>query len=69
MMTVTLPADLRPWRAGDDIHIADDLAKSLMASGEAKDMRPFQPAGKTYEDRAMRPGDGRKGYKTKGAQA
>lgn len=66
MMTVTLNQDLRPWRAGDAIHIDDDLARKLVADGEARDMRPFNPSGQSYEDRAMRPGEGKRGYKTKG---
>ncbi|ANM12052.1 hypothetical protein [Rhizobium sp. N324] len=69
MKTVTLTQDMRPWRDGDDIHVDDKLARSLVENGEAKDLRPFNPAGEKYEDRSMRAGGGKQGYKTKGSQA
>lgn len=65
MFTVTLTQDVRPWRAGDDVHLPETVAKTLIDTGEAKDMRPFKPTPE-YEDRAMQPGNGRRGYKTKG---
>ncbi|MGV2188765.1 hypothetical protein ACQZ4Q_08115 [Agrobacterium vitis] len=64
MKTVTLTADLRPWRAGDDIHVEDDLAKRLVSSGEAKDMRPFQPAA-SYETKVVEAEPAKARYKTK----
>lgn len=42
LTTVTLTADMRPWRKGDDIHISPQLAEALVKKGEAKDPRPFQ---------------------------
>lgn len=45
MVTVTLTKDMRPWREGDDVHLADDAARRLIDSGEAKDPRTF-PEGK-----------------------
>lgn len=66
MRTVTLKTDMRPWRAGDDIHVEDDLASQLVADGEAENMRPFPPGSGDHETAAMHPGKGKRGYKTKG---
>lgn len=41
LTTVTLTADLRPWRKGDDIHISPALAAHLVQNGEAQNPRPF----------------------------
>ncbi len=54
MMTVTLKNDMRPWRAGDDIHVSDALADALIAAGDAGDLRPFRPMG--YEAAMVEPG-------------
>lgn len=69
MYSVTLTNDVRPWRAGDTVHVPEGAADALINSGDGKDKRPFRPDGQVYEDRTMTAGDGRKGYKTKGAQA
>ena len=45
MKTVTLKHDLRPWRAGDDLHLEDALAEALVAAGDAENLRPFAPMG------------------------
>lgn len=49
MKTVTLARDMRPWRAGDDVPLSDELAATLVASGEATNPRPF-PAGSEAAD-------------------
>ncbi|HBF30854.1 hypothetical protein [Rhizobium sp.] len=69
MKTVTLTKDLRPWRAGDDIHVEDDVAKSLIASKEAKSMRPFSPTG--YQTREMSADEnaGRQNYRIKAVES
>ncbi|MDO1582425.1 hypothetical protein [Rhizobium oryzicola] len=67
MKTVTLTQDLRPWRAGDDVHLEDVVAQQLVDNGEAENLRPFAPLGVPIEDRAMKPGDGKRGYRTKAA--
>lgn len=63
MKTVTLTQDLRPWRAGDEIHIEDDVAARLIENGEAKNPKPFRPA----KQRSMQAGTGPQGYQTKSA--
>ena len=40
---VKLRKDMRPHRRGDDVVVPDSLAKSLIASGEAEDSRPYPP--------------------------
>lgn len=43
-VTVTMTRDLRPYRAGDSATFQDaSLAAKLVASGEAKDLRPYPP--------------------------
>lgn len=63
MKTVTLTQDLRPWRAGDDVHLEDEVAARLVASGEAENLRAFRPA----KQRSMQAGSGPQGYHTKSA--
>ncbi len=41
LTTVTLTRDMRPWRKGDDIHVATILAEHLVKTGEAQNPRPF----------------------------
>lgn len=43
MRIVTITRDMRPYRAGQDAVLPDDLADKLLKSGEAKDPRPFPP--------------------------
>jgi hypothetical protein len=43
MRVVTLKRDMRPWRAGQDAVLPDDVAAKLIASGEATNQRPFPP--------------------------
>jgi len=43
MLTVRLTRDMRPWRAGDTPPLPDDLARQLVAAGEAEDPRPYPP--------------------------
>lgn len=43
MRIVTLARDMRPHRAGDDRVLPDELAAALIASGDARDSRPFPP--------------------------
>lgn len=43
MKTVDLTRDLRPWRQGDSVPLPDDLADRLVASGEARNPRPWPP--------------------------
>ena len=59
MKTVTLTRDMRPWRDGDDIHVPDDVAGTLIAAGEARDARPFPPGSEVKEPERRR-------YLTKG---
>lgn len=61
MKTVDLTCDMRPWRAGDAIHLEDELADRLVATGEAENPRPFPPGS---EPRRGRPPKGT--YLTKG---
>lgn len=53
LTTVTLVADMRPWRKGDDIHVSSVLAGQLVKNGEAVNPRPFQspngPAARAQE--------------------
>jgi hypothetical protein len=63
MKTVTLKTDMRPWRAGDDVHLPDHVADKLVKDGEAENPRPFSTG---YETRAMEPEKGGNTYKTKG---
>ncbi|NSX96151.1 hypothetical protein [Agrobacterium vitis] len=60
-----MTADLRPWRAGDEIHVEDDLALKLIGTKEAKNMRPFRPQG--YQTKVMSPeeGQGSQNYRVK----
>lgn len=46
MQTVTLTRDLRPWRAGDSVPLADDVAQKLVDAGEATNPRPFPEGAK-----------------------
>lgn len=64
MQTVTLTRDMRPWREGDSVPLPDDVAEALLATGEAKDARPF-PDGATPAETTRR-GPVRR-YLTKGA--
>lgn len=43
MKIVTLTRDMRPQRAGEDMVLPDDIAAKVIASGEAKNPRPFPP--------------------------
>lgn len=43
MRVVTMTRDLRPWRAGEDAFLPDEVAARLIESGDAKHMRPFPP--------------------------
>ncbi len=54
MMTVTLNQDVRPWRAGDDVHLPDEAADALVASGEAGNKRPFARRATTSPSRPLR---------------
>lgn len=45
MKTVYLTTDMRPWRAGDEVHVPNEVAERLVRNGEAKNMRPFNPTG------------------------
>lgn len=67
MKTVDLTRDMRPWRAGDSVHLPDDLAASLVSNGEAQNLRPFQdePAPAATAAQPARRGR-RPGYMTKG---
>jgi hypothetical protein len=44
MKIIKLNRDLRPWRAGQDAVVPDDVAAKLLASGDATDSRPYPPA-------------------------
>lgn len=44
MRMVKLTKDMRPWRAGDKVPLATDLADKLILSGEASDAGPWPPA-------------------------
>ena len=35
MRIVTMTKDMRPWQAGHDVALPDDIAERLMASGDA----------------------------------
>lgn len=43
MKTAILTKDMRPWRKGDTIIVADDTVDQLVASGEATDPGPWPP--------------------------
>lgn len=43
MKIVTFTRDMRPWQKGEDAVLPDALAAKVIASGEAKDSRPFPP--------------------------
>ena len=51
MKSIDLLTDLRPWHAGDTIHVEDDVAQRLVDAKEAENMRPFQPTA-DYRDEA-----------------
>ncbi len=56
LVTVTLLYDMRPWRAGDDIHVPQELADALLRNGEARDLRPFvEPNQSAVQSRAAEP--------------
>ena len=63
MKTVDLTTDMRPWREGDAVHLPDKVAQQLIDSGEAKNMRPFNPSGTEQPQVVERP---RGTYQTKG---
>ena len=42
LYTVTLTQDVRPWRAGDKVHVEKGLADLLIERGEATDKETFQ---------------------------
>jgi hypothetical protein len=44
MKIVKLTRDMRPWRAGDDAVLPDELAEKLLKLGEAQDPRPYPPS-------------------------
>ncbi len=55
MRMVELTKDMRPWRAGDKVPLADDLADRLVADKEATEAGPFPPAGIGPETTAAPP--------------
>ena len=64
MKLVRLTKDLKPWHAGDDKLLDDELADRLLASGEAEN--PRDRFGKPLiETAAMTPERRKGGYKTK----
>ncbi len=40
---VTIVRDMRPWRAGQDAVLPDDLADKLVKAGDAQNPRPYPP--------------------------
>lgn len=40
---VRLRRDMRPWQAGQDAVLPDELAAKLVKDGDAEDPRPFPP--------------------------
>jgi hypothetical protein len=40
---VRITRDMRPWSAGQDAVLPDDLAAKLIKSGEAENSRPYPP--------------------------
>ncbi|MBB3297894.1 MULTISPECIES: hypothetical protein [unclassified Rhizobium] len=66
MKLVDLTTDLRPWRKGDSVPLPNDVARTLVVNGEAKNMRPFKPGAHAAPQPVERP----KGtYLTKGKDA
>jgi hypothetical protein len=63
MKTVDLTTDMRPWRAGDAVHVPSSVARDLVKNGEAKNLRPFDPTGGGPSPDAERP---KGAYLTKG---
>lgn len=65
MKMVTMTEDVRPYHRGQDVPMPDEMADKLVASGSAKDPRPWpegqapaeapRPAPQTYQTRDMRP--------------
>jgi len=43
MKIVTFTRDMRPWQKGQDAVLPDDIARKVLASGEAENPRPFPP--------------------------
>jgi hypothetical protein len=43
MKIVTIERNMRPWRAGQDAVLPDELADKLVKAGDAKDPRPYPP--------------------------
>ena len=53
MKLIELTTDLRPWRRGDNVPVPDDMADSLVASGEAINSRPYLPREPSIADREI----------------
>jgi hypothetical protein len=47
MKLVQMTRDMRPWQKGHDALVPDDVARSLVAAGDAENSRDFpaKPAG------------------------
>jgi hypothetical protein len=43
MRVVTITRDMKPYRAGQDAVLPDEVAAKLIASGAASNPRPFPP--------------------------
>jgi hypothetical protein len=43
MRVVRILRNMRPWRAGQDAVLSDELAAKLIAAGDAEDSRPYPP--------------------------
>jgi hypothetical protein len=43
MRIVKLSRDMRPWRAGQDAVVPDEVADKLVEAGDATDPRPYPP--------------------------
>lgn len=56
LWTVTLTTDVRPWRAGDDIHVEKGLAEMLVERKEAVNLRPFAGV-EGYQTKVVEPSD------------
>ena len=55
MKIVRISRDMRPWRAGQDAVLSDELAEKLIKSGEAENPRPYPPADVTAPRKEDRP--------------
>ena len=53
MKLIELTTDLRPWRRGDNVPVPDDMADSLVASGEAINPRSYLPREPSIADREI----------------